>query len=178
MVTTHKALFVWDKSPPVTKNPTPAGCWPPSVSNNKSALVQIMALYLNNDNNLNKAIINDDLRVKSALIEIYFNGDLFYWPIYVSLGLNDFNVIITRSYVILVGPIYMTFQKLLWMNSVLYSFRVGLTDKKSASIQIMAWHQTGNKPLSVVAYSIEAYMCHSASMSYLFIPRFHRICFT
>ena len=43
----------------------------------------------------------------------------------------------------------------------------GLIDNNPALVQIMAWHQTGNKPFSVpmVAQFNDPYMCHSTSMS-------------
>ena len=47
-------------------------------------------------------------------------------------------------------------------------FPWGLIDNTYALVQIMAWRQTGDKPLSdpMVGQFIDAYMCHSASMSY------------
>ena len=40
-------------------------------------------------------------------------------------------------------------------------------DNKPALVQVMAWRQTGDKPLSdpMMTQSTEAYICHSASMS-------------
>ena len=42
-----------------------------------------------------------------------------------------------------------------------------LIDNKLSLVQIMAWHQTGDKPLceEMMAKLIDAYMRHSASMS-------------
>ena len=43
----------------------------------------------------------------------------------------------------------------------------GPIDIMLALVQIMAWRQTGNKPLSepMMTYVVNAYMCHSSSMS-------------
>ena len=43
----------------------------------------------------------------------------------------------------------------------------GPFDIKSALVHVMAWHQTGDKPLSepMMACVADAYMSHSASMS-------------
>ena len=43
----------------------------------------------------------------------------------------------------------------------------GLIGNMSALVQVMAWHRTGDKPLSeaMITQFIKAYMCHSAPMS-------------
>ena len=45
----------------------------------------------------------------------------------------------------------------------------GLLDNNTALVQIMAWHRTGNKPLSepIMASFDDAYMHHLASMSWI-----------
>ena len=45
-------------------------------------------------------------------------------------------------------------------------------DSMAAGVQIMAWSQRGDKPLSelMMAYFTDAYMHHTASMNLLIIP--------
>ena len=59
-------------------------------------------------------------------------------------------------------------------ENVWISIKISLTfvprgpiDNISALVQIMAWHLTGDKPLSkpMMAYFTRTYMCHTASMS-------------
>ena len=59
----------------------------------------------------------------------------------------------------------MNMDKFLIFFSLTYVYKRRL-NKTVASVQMMAWGQTGDYPLmeSVMDYCIDSYMCHTASM--------------
>ena len=63
------------------------------------------------------------------------------------------------------------FNENVWvLNKISLKFaNKGLLDNNTALVQIMAWHRTGNKPLSepMMASFDDAYMHHLASMSWI-----------